>query len=195
MGINLSKNETINLSKSAPGLSNVRLGLGWDAKMVQKKGLFGGTKNVQKDIDLDASAIMIGSGRVQEIVYYGNLTSSDRSIRHTGDNLTGAGDGDDESILVDLRSVPASVDTIVFTVNSFSGDTFNEIDNAYVRVVDSNSGDNELAKYTLTGSGNHTAQVMAALIRVGNEWNFRAIGESGNGRTASQIQDLALRSL
>lgn len=195
MGINLSKNETINLTKGNDGLKNVRLGLGWDAKTIQKKGLFGGVKTVTKSIDLDASAILIGGGQVKEIIYYGKLNSANRSVVHTGDNLTGAGDGDDESVKVDLSAVQADVDTIAFTVNSFSGDTFDAIDNAYVRVVDSNSNDNELAKYSLSESGPHTAQFMAVLKRNGQGWDFTAKGVALSGRTAGQIADRVLASL
>ena len=153
MSINLSKGQTVNLAKQDGGqLSRVRMGLGWDTKIVTKKGLFGGSKQVQKDIDLDASALLIGGGRVLDTVYFGNLRSQDGSIQHTGDNLTGAGDGDDESIVVDLTAVSGSVEHIVFVVNSFSGENFSEVDNAFVRVVDSNANDTELARFQLSGS-------------------------------------------
>ncbi|GII99927.1 tellurium resistance protein TerZ [Sediminihabitans luteus] len=196
MSINLSKGQSINLAKSTGGgLTTVRLGLGWDVKVVQKKGLFGGVKNVQKSIDLDASALLVGGGAVRDVVYYGQLRSKDASVQHTGDNLTGAGDGDDESILVDLTKVAASIDHIVFTVNSYSGDNFSEIENAYVRVVDSASRDAELAKFVLTGSGPHTALVMARVSRTATGWEFTAIGTPGNGRTAHDLMPLALGAL
>jgi tellurium resistance protein TerZ len=196
MSINLSKGQTINLAKAAGGgLTTVRLGLGWDVKVVQKKSLFGGVKNVQKNIDLDASALLIGGGQVRDIVYFGQLRSKDGSVQHTGDNLTGAGDGDDESILVDLTRVASSIDHIVFTVNSYSGDTFADVDNAYVRVVDSAARDAELARFGLTGSGPHTAMVMARVSRTASGWEFTAIGVTGDGRTAHQLGPLALGSL
>ena len=107
MSVNLSKGQTVSLVKQDGGsLSQVRMGLGWDT--IKKKGLFGGMKEVS--VDLDASAILLtGDNQVQEIVYYGNLRSKDGSLMHTGDNLTGKGDGDDESIMVDLPRVPPAV--------------------------------------------------------------------------------------
>ena len=191
MSINLNKGQTVNLTKSDGGsLSRVRMGLGWDTKIVTKKGLFGGSKQVQKDIDLDASALLIGGGRVLDTIYFGQLRSKDGSVQHTGDNLTGAGDGDDESIVVGLPAVYESVEHIVFVVNSFSGENFSEVDNAFVRVVDSNAGDQELAKFVLTGSGNHTALVMAKVSRSGGGWTFTAIGQPGNGRMARDLEPL-----
>ncbi|GAA3690204.1 TerD family protein [Yimella sp. RIT 621] len=194
MSINLSKGQTVNLAKQDGGqLSRVRMGLGWDTKIVTKKGLFGGSKQVQKDIDLDASALLIGGGRVLDTVYFGNLRSQDGSIQHTGDNLTGAGDGDDESIVVDLTAVSGSVEHIVFVVNSFSGENFSEVDNAFVRVVDSNANDTELARFQLSGSGTHTALVMAKVSRQGGGWTFTAVGHPGNGRIARELEPLALQ--
>ena len=194
MSINLSKGQTVNLAKQDGGqLSRVRMGLGWDTKIVTKKGLFGGSKQVQKDIDLDASALLIGGGRVLDTVYFGNLRSQDGSIQHTGDNLTGAGDGDDESIVVDLTAVSGSGEHIVFVVNSFSGENFSEVDNAFVRVVDSNANDTELARFQLSGSGTHTALVMAKVSRQGGGWTFTAVGHPGNGRIARELEPLALQ--
>lgn len=197
MGINLSKGQTINLAK--PGttstLTAVRLGLGWDTKIVQVKKMFGGTKDVQKSIDLDASALLIGDQGVLDVVYYGQLRSRDGSLQHTGDNLTGAGDGDDESILVDLTAVAPSIKHIVFTVNSYSGEKFTEIENAYVRVLDTSSGESELARFTLTGSGPHTALVMASVSRSDAGWTFTAVGTPGNGRTAHELKPLALAAI
>ena len=197
MSISLAKNQTINLAKNDGGtLRNVRMGLGWDSKAVTttKKGLFGGvkTKTVQKDVDLDASAILIGGGAVQDIVYFGHLRSDDGSLIHTGDNLTGAGDGDDESILVNLGAIPANVDTIVFTVNSYSGEKFTEIDNAYVRVVDTDQKDTEIARYELSGGEPSTALVMAKVTRSGGGWSLTAVGKYAEGRTAQQLQSIAL---
>ncbi|PJI95104.1 TerD family protein [Luteimicrobium subarcticum] len=200
MAISLSKGQTINLSKATTdggeqGLTHVRLGLGWDTKKVEKKGLFGGSKVVQKSIDLDASALLIGGGQVQDTVYFRQLRSKDGSLQHTGDNLTGRGDGDDESIVVDLTAVHPAVEHIVFTVNSYSGQTFAEVDNAYVRVVDSSAGDAELARYTLTGSGPHTALVMAKVSRTTQGWQLTALGTAGNGRTVQQLAPLALQAV
>ncbi len=193
MGVNLSKGQTVSLVKQDGGsLSQVRMGLGWDT--IKKKGLFGGMKEVS--VDLDASAILLtGDNQVQEIVYYGNLRSRDGSLMHTGDNLTGKGDGDDESIMVDLPRVPPTVTHIVFVVNSFSGQNFSQIENATARVVDSADRDRELVRYELSGSGTHTAVVMARLSRAGAGWAFTAVGTPGNARTADQLVPLALQSL
>ncbi|MDR1036374.1 MAG: TerD family protein [Deltaproteobacteria bacterium] len=183
MAINLTKGQKISLDKeSGGGLSKVVMGLGWDP--VKKKGLFFSRK---VDIDLDAScALFDAQKQVVDVVWFQQLKSRDGSIVHTGDNLTGEGEGDDEQIIVDLSRVPASVNTLVFTVNSFQGQTFNDVENAYCRIVDSrNNG--EIARYTLTGGGAFTAMVMAKLYRHNNEWKMAALGEQGNGRT---IQDL-----
>jgi len=196
MSISLDKGQTVNLAKQDGGaLTRVRMGLGWDVKVITKKKLFGGTKQVEKDIDLDASAIMIGGGRVLDIVYFGSLRSKDGSVNHTGDNLTGEGEGDDESIIVDLPLVNQQVEHIVFVVNSFSGENFSEIENAFVRVVDSAAGDTELVRYQLTGSGTHTALVMAKVSRSGQGWSFTAIGQPGNGRVARDLEPLALAAI
>ena len=192
MGVNLTKGQTVSLVKQSGGsLSQVRMGLGWDA--IKKKGLFGGTKEVS--VDLDASAILFAADkRVLDVVYYGNLRSKDDSLIHTGDNLTGAGDGDDESIMVDLSRVSPQVAHIVFVVSSYSGQNFAQIENAFARVVDSADRDKELVRYQLTGSGSHTAVVMARVSRQGNGWTFTAIGTPGNARTADQLVPLAAQS-
>lgn len=189
MSINLNKGQTVDLRKGdGGGLSNVRMGLGWDARVVAKKGLFGGSKSVQKSIDLDASAILFdGNGDLVETVFFKNLSSRDGSIKHTGDNLTGAGDGDDESILVALDRIPAQIQHVVFVVTSYSGQRFEEIENAYVRVVDSNQSDAELARYSLSGEGQSTAMTMARVSRSGAGWTFTAVGTPGNGRTAKDL--------
>lgn len=193
MGVNLSKGQTVSLEKQGGGsLSRVRMGLGWDA--IKKKKLFGGMKEIA--VDLDASALLFAAdGAMQEIVYYGNLRSKDGSLTHTGDNLTGQGEGDDESIIVDLPQVPASVTHIVFVVSSFSGQNFSQIENATARVVDSADRDRELVRYALSGSGTHTAIVMARVSRQGAGWTFTAIGTPGNARTARELAPLAAQSL
>lgn len=193
MSINLSKGQTVNLTKTGgASLKRVRMGLGWDAKTIVKRTLFGGTKTLTQAIDLDASAIMVSSGQVVDVVYFGQLRSKDGSIAHTGDNLTGDGDGDDESINVDLPAIHASVDTVFFVVNSYSGQSFSEIQNASVRVVDSLAGDRELARYSLSGSGPHTAMIMAKLTRGESGWDFTAIGHPGQGRRLDEVVRLVL---
>ena len=180
MTVSLTKGQRVSLTKRDGGsLSRVRMGLGWDA--VKKKGLFGSRT---QSIDLDASALLFdGHGALVDQVWFQQLTSRDGSVRHTGDNLTGAGEGDDESIQVDLSRVPANVNTLVFTVNSFTGQNFSQIENAYCRLLDETAGDAEIAKYNLTGSGNHTAQIMAKVSRDGAGWSMTALGIPASGRT------------
>ncbi|HEV2568347.1 TerD family protein [Sphingomonas sp.] len=181
--VSLQKGQTVRLEKSGGGaLTQVAMGLGWDVR--KPKGLLGGLfGGGGGDIDLDASCLLFnGSGELVDQVWFRQLASDDGSIVHSGDNLTGAGDGDDETINVDLTRLPASVQALIFTVNSFRGDTFDRIDNAYCRVVDS-SGGKELVRYDLTGAGSHTGQVMARLKRANGGWEFTAIGNRTNGRT------------
>ena len=193
MAINLQKGQKISLSKESGGsLSKVIMGLGWDAKKTEKKsgmlsGLFGGGGNASDAIDLDASCVMFDdNNKSVDVVYFGHLKSKDGSITHTGDNRTGAGDGDDEQILVDLDKVPANVKSLVFTVNSFTGQTFDSVENAYCRMVDSSSKA-EIARYTLSSQGPHTAQIMAKVYRHNGEWKMHAIGENGTGRTIENL--------
>jgi tellurium resistance protein TerZ len=179
--VSLSKGQTVSLEKRGGGtLTRVRMGLGWDA--MKKKGMFGREK--EQSIDLDASALLFdGSGQLVDQVWFQQLKSKDGSVLHTGDNRTGAGEGDDESIIVDLQAVPANVTQIVFVVNSFTGENFSQIENAFCRLVDSTANDTELARYELTGSGSHNSQVMAKVSRAGQAWTMTAIGAIANGRT------------
>ncbi|WP_018653617.1 TerD family protein [Actinomadura flavalba] len=182
MSVSLVKGQRISLEKgSGDALTQVRMGLGWDA--VKKKGFFGAR---DQEIDLDATCVLFADGQVADVIYFGKLTSDDGSIRHSGDNLTGAGDGDDETIGVDLGRVPPHVTALVFTVNSFSGQTFDVVANAFCRLVDETTGQ-ELARYELTGGGSHTAMVMARIYRQGDGWKLNAIGEPAAGRT---VQDM-----
>ena len=179
MAVNLSKGQSVSLVKQGGGtLTRVRMGLGWDA--MKKKGLFGSKK---QDIDLDASALLFDAGgQLVDSVWFQQLRSKDGSVQHTGDNLTGAGEGDDESILVDLTAVPGSITTLVFVVNSFTGQDFTQIENAYCRLVDETTS-TEIARYELTGSGSHNSQVMAKVTRDGSGWSMTALGTVANGRT------------
>lgn len=160
------------------------MGLGWDA--VQSKGFFGFGRSPQ-EIDLDASCIMFDEkGNPVDTVWFRQLKSKDGSVVHTGDNRTGDGDGDDEQIIVDLTKVPSSVKSLIFTVNSFTGQNFSQVENATCRIV--NARDNsEVARFNLTTLGSHNAQIMAKIYRHGGEWKMHAIGEIGNGRTFEDL--------
>jgi tellurium resistance protein TerZ len=186
MAISLIKGQKISLAKDggAPNLTKVIMGLGWDP--VKKKGFLGfGSKSTP--IDLDASCAMFDENKdVLDVIWFSQLKSKDGSIVHTGDNLTGEGEGDDEQIIVNLPKVPERAKYLVFTVNSFRGQTFNEVENAYCRIVD-DSNQKELARYTLSGGGAHTAMIMAKLYRHQGEWKMHALGEPANGRV---IEDL-----
>ena len=185
MAVSLQKGQKISLEKEAGGaLTRVVMGLGWDA--IKSKGIFGfGAKT--ESVDLDASCVMFDeANRPLDIVWFRQLKSRDGSIVHTGDNRTGAGDGDDEQIIVDLSRVPAGVKALVFTVNSFTGQSFAQVQNAYCRLVNG-TNDQEVARYDLSVQGPHTAQIMAKLYRHNGEWKMHAIGENGNGRTFDDL--------
>ena len=185
MSVNLSKGQKISLVKEAGSqLTKVVMGLGWDAR---KKGGFLGIGGSKQEIDLDASCVLWDEqGQPVDVVYYAQLQSQDGSLQHTGDNRTGDGDGDDEQIIVDLVSVPPQIKTLVFVVNSFTGVTFDDIENASCRIFDQVTG-KEIAKYDLSCNGQHTAMVMAKVYRHNGEWKMHAIGEPASGKT---FQDL-----
>ncbi len=186
MSISLTKGQKISLEKPGGGaLTKVRMGLGWDA--LPKKGLFGGKKS--QTIDLDASCLLLdASGNLVDQAWFMQLNSLDGSVQHTGDNRTGEGEGDDESIIVDLARVPSQVSTLVFTVNSFTGQDFSQIQNAFCRLVDSTApGEPELARFDLTGSGQHTAQIMCKVYRHGAGWKMAALGQATSGRTVNDL--------
>lgn len=196
MAINLQKGQRISLTKESEGLSSIMVALGWDPVKSSKKGLlgslFGGS---EADIDCDASVFMLRENdRItgkQDVVYFGNLTSGDGSIRHLGDNLTGAGEGDDEQIMVDLNSVPSDIQKLVFVVNIYNCEKRNQhfgmIENAFIRIVDT-KGSKELLRFNLTEDyGSKTALIVAELYRHGPEWKFAAVGE---GTTDKNISDM-----
>lgn len=185
MSVSLSKGQKISLDKEAGStLTKITMGLGWDA--IKSKGLFGfGSKT--ETVDLDASCVLFDeANNAIDTVWFRQLKSKDGSIVHTGDNRTGAGDGDDEQIIVDLAKVPAGVKSLVFTVNSFTGQSFAQIENAFCRIINADNN-KEVARYDLSVQGPHTAQIMTKLYRHNGEWKMHAIGENGNGRT---IEDL-----
>jgi tellurium resistance protein TerD len=174
VGISLAKGGNVSLSKEAPGLSAVVIGLGWDVRTT-----------TGADYDLDASALLLNaSGKVASdahFVFYNNLRSPDGSVEHTGDNLTGEGEGDDESINVNLAAVPADIDKIVFPVSIHEADqrgqSFGQVRNAFIRVVNQTGGQ-EIARYDLSeDASTETAMLFGELYRHGAEWKFRAVGQ------------------
>ena len=174
MGVTLAKGGNVSLSKEAPGLTAVTVGLGWDVRTT-----------TGADHDLDASALLCGgSGKVVSdlhFVFYNNLNSPDGSVQHTGDNLTGEGEGDDESINVNLAAVPVEVAKIVFPVSIHDaqarGQSFGQVRNAFIRVVNQANGV-EHARYDLSeDASTETAMVFGELYRHGGEWKFRAVGQ------------------
>lgn len=170
--LSLAKGQRVTLKKEGGvALTQVRMGLGWDPV---KKGGFFGSREV--DIDLDASVVMFADHQPVDVVYYGQLTAKDGSVRHQGDNLTGEGAGDDEVVLVDLTRVPVHVTTLLFLVTSYRGHTFENVANAFCRLVDMTSNA-ELARFTLQGGMPFTAMLMSKFYREGDSWRMQAIGE------------------
>jgi tellurium resistance protein TerD len=176
MAVSLSKGGNVSLTKEAgpAGLTRIQVGLGWDVRT---------TTGV--DFDLDASALLLnGSGKVasdSHFVFYGNLKSPDGSVEHTGDNLTGEGDGDDELLNVNLGAVPGDIERVVFPVSIYDADAkgqnFGQVSNAYIRVVNADNSQ-ELARYDLTeDASGETAMVFGELYRRDGEWKFRAVGQ------------------
>ncbi|MEA5510992.1 TerD family protein [Crocosphaera sp. UHCC 0190] len=192
MAINLKKGQRISLKKEAPGLTNLMCGLGWD--VAQGGGLFGIFKTA--DFDLDASLLCLDSHDKLEsksdIVYFGNLRHPSGAITHLGDNLTGAGSGDDEQILVDLPKIPERIIKLLFVVNIYEciqrQQDFGKVRNAFVRLVDL-SNNKEIARYSLSGEEyqGKTGMILAEVYRDNNEWKMAAVGE---GITVNGLQTL-----
>jgi tellurium resistance protein TerZ len=193
MAVQLSKGQKISLTKEAGGtLTEIVMGLGWD--VVSTKSFFGFNK-LAPSIDLDASCVLLDKDkRVIDTIWFGQLRSKDGAVVHTGDNRTGDGDGDDEQINVNLKTLPMNVAAVVFTVNSFSGQTFEKIENAFCRILNKTTN-TELAKYDLTGQGSHTAMIMAKVYRHNDEWKMHAIGETCVGRTWEALMPQILRAI
>ena len=188
--VSLTKGQTVSLKKDGGvALTRIRMGLGWDP-VVTKRGLFGGGGR-GANIDLDASAMMYAGSRLGDLAYYGQLISKDGSIRHHGDNLTGEGEGDDEVIDVDLTRVPPAVTQLLFVVTSYQGHTFEQVENAFCRLVDDTTG-HELARYTLAGGMPFTGIVMAKVSRSASGWSLQAIGDGIQarhpGEAAKQVE-------
>ncbi|MDT9594328.1 TerD family protein [Nocardioides zeae] len=192
MGITLQKGGNVSLAKAAGApLTKLSIGLGWDVR-----------STTGADFDLDASALLLGaSGKVlsdQHFVFYNNLTSPDGSVTHTGDNLTGEGDGDDESIEVDLTQVPADVQRIVFPVSIHDADTrgqnFGQVTNAFIRVVDAVRS-SEVARFDLTeDASTETAMVFGELYLRDGDWKFRAVGQGYASGLLGIVQDFGVNA-
>ncbi|MEU6772960.1 TerD family protein [Streptomyces sp. NPDC046759] len=183
--VSLQKNQTVSLIKGGrPLLSQVRMGLGWEPA-------FRG-----KDIDLDASVIAYGPQRNHiDSCYFGKLTILNGAVRHSGDNLTGEGAGDDEAITVDLGRLPLEVSGLVFTVNSFSGQKFTEVAKAYCRLLDATTGE-ELVRFDLTHAEPQTGVMMAKLVRqFSGEWDMTAMGDFVKARTVRNMVEPGARAL
>jgi tellurium resistance protein TerD len=177
MPVVLTKGGNVNLSKEAPGLKNISVGLGWDTRATDGAAF-----------DLDASAFMLkADGKVRsdaDFIFFNNLKSADGSVQHTGDNRTGAGDGDDEVIKIDLSRVPADVEKVAFTVTIYDGQarnqSFGQVNRAYIRVVN-DAGGVEVARYDLSEDASTvTAMIFGELYRAGGDWKFKAIGQGFN---------------
>jgi len=195
LAITLEKGQRIDLTKGKAGLTNILVGLGWDP--VSQGGgflgkLFGGGGGA--DVDCDASVLMLKNDKFTEnkdLIYFGNLKSKCGSVEHTGDNLTGEGDGDDEQVLVNLSKVPGNVNKLVFVVNIYDAlrrnQHFGMIQNAYIRIVD-RSNNQELVKYNLKDDyAGKTSLIVGELYRHENEWKFAALG---NGTNDAKLADI-----
>ncbi|HEX5404742.1 MAG TPA: TerD family protein [Pseudonocardiaceae bacterium] len=191
MGVSLTKGSNVSLTKAAPGLAAVTVGLGWDERTTSGE-----------EFDLDASAIVLGAdGNAlsdKHFVFFNNLASPDGSVEHTGDNLTGGGDGDDEQIKVDLAAIPADVDKVVFPVSIYDAESrnqaFGQVRNAFIRVVNQQDG-SELTRYDLSeDASTETAMIFGELYRNGGEWKFRAVGQGYANGLAGIAKDFGINA-
>ena len=189
MSVSLSKGGNVSLSKEAPGLSKILIGLGWDVRATDGAAF-----------DLDASCFLLdGAGKVRtdaDFIFYNNLKSADGSVEHTGDNLTGEGDGDDEAVLVDLPRVGSDVQKIAVAVTIHDADArrqnFGSVSNAFVRVVDQATG-REITRYDLSeDSSTETAMIFGEVYRHGEEWKFRAVGQGFAGGLAPMAKSFGV---
>jgi tellurium resistance protein TerD len=178
MAISLQKGGNVNLSKEAPGLSKVVLGLGWDVRSTDGN-----------PFDLDSSAFLLkADGKVRadaDFIFYNNLKSSDGAVTHSGDNRTGAGDGDDETITIDLSLVPANIERIAVAVTIHDGEArrqnFGQVQKAFIRAINANGGV-EIARYDLSeDSSSETAMIFGEVYRNGADWKFKAVGQGYKG--------------
>ena len=189
MSITLAKGGNVSLSKEAPNLTAVLVGLGWDARTTSGQ-----------DFDLDASALLVGtSGKVlsdAHFVFYNNLVSPDGTVEHTGDNRTGEGEGDDESVKLNLAAMAADVDRIVFAVSIHEAEarrqSFGQVRNAFMRIVNQADGQ-EIARYDLTeDASTETAMIFGEVYRYGAEWKFRAVGQGYDSGLLGIVRDFGV---
>ena len=182
MALSLSKGGNLSLSKEAPGMTKVLVGLGWDARSTDGQ-----------DFDLDASAFLLkADGKVRadsDFIFYNQLKSVDGSVEHTGDNRTGEGDGDDEQVKIDLTKVAADVKKLVFAVTIHEADSrkqnFGMVSNSFMRVVNNDNG-SEIARFDLSeDASTETAMIFGELYRHGAEWKFKAVGQGFAGGLAA----------
>lgn len=192
MSISLQKGQKVSLSKDNSGLSKIIVGLGWD-EVKQSKGLFGfGSGGAS--IDCDASALLLVDGKLRskhDLIFFNNLTHASGSVAHMGDNLTGAGEGDDEQIVIDLNSVPAEYDKIVMVVNIYMAKQrkqhFGLIQNAFIRLVDARNN-KEICRYNLTEDcSGLTSMIFGEVYRHNGEWKFNAVGQGTPDDGISQL--------
>lgn len=188
MSISLQKGQKVSLSKDNAGLAKVVVGLGWDEVQKSSGGFLKSVfSSSQEEIDCDASAIMLRNGKLEykeDLVYFGNLRHPSGTVVHQGDNLTGAGEGDDEQIIIDLSQVPQEYDRIVIVVNIYQAvkrhQHFGMIQNAFIRLVDARNN-NEMCKYNLTEDySGMTAMIFGEVYRHNGEWKFSAVGQGTN---------------
>ncbi|MUK91855.1 TerD family protein [Aliivibrio fischeri] len=185
MSINLSKNSSISLTKKVPKLSEITIGLGWDVAQ-EKKGFFSSLFGSDSSIDLDASCILLSNElNIIDMVWYAKLASDCGAVNHKGDNRTGEGDGDDEQIKVSLQRLPSNVKHIAIVVNSYTGQTFEKVANAFCRVMDQSL--KETCRFTLSEQGSHTGVFIGLLTYNNNEWHFASKGIPISGRTAQDL--------
>ena len=192
MAINLSKGQKVDLTKTNPGLKKVIVGLGWDTNKYDGSA----------DFDLDASAFLLNdsskTNTQEDFIFYGNLKHASGAVEHTGDNRTGAGDGDDEQIIVDLSLVPANISKIAFTVTIYEADkrrqNFGQVSNAYIHILDTNT-DEEIIRYDLGEDFSiETALVVGEIYRHNGEWKFNAVGSGFQGGLAALCHNYGIET-
>lgn len=199
MTVNLQKGQRVDLTKGNTGLNKIRVGLGWDP--VQQKasgglfgGLFGGGGSKAANVDCDASVILLKDDHLsskQDVIYFGNLSGANGAVTHSGDNLTGAGEGDDEQVVIELKSIPAEYNRLIFVVNIYEAaqrqQHFGMIHNAFIRVVDVSTNE-QLLKYNLSDNySDQTTLITGEIYRHENDWKFAAIGTGTKDNSLGEV--------